>query len=457
MRAMMKALLLICACAMIVVGCSSNGNGGGNNQAASNASTNEGASQTPEATKEGDKAENEKVELSFYYPVAVGGPITEVIEKMAQDFMAENPNITVKPIYTGSYADTMVKAQAAVQGGTPPDLAVLLSTELFTLLDMDAIEPLDELIAADGGDEYMKDFYPAFMENGVTEGKTWSVPFQRSTIVLYYNKDAFKAAGLDPEKAPGTWEELADYAKKLTKDGQWGIEIPSTGFLYWMFQTFALQTGDNIMTQDGKQVFFDTPENVESLQFWRDLAAVHKAMPEGTIEWGTVPSDFLEGKTAMMYHTTGNLTNVKNNASFDFGVAMLPKNKQYGTPTGGGNFYLFKGLSDAKKQAAWKFIRFMTDSERIAQWSIDTGYVAPRMSAYETERMKTYSAGFPEALVARDQLQYASAELSTHNNGKVSKLFSDAIQSVLTGSSDVPAALKKVQEEADKALEPFNK
>ncbi|RJX38844.1 ABC transporter substrate-binding protein [Paenibacillus pinisoli] len=452
MRSMMKALIVICACAMFVVGCSGNG---GAKPSESNAGSNGTATQTP--AKETDKPAGEKVELSFYYPVAVGGPITEVIENMAKDFMAENPDITVKPVYTGSYADTMVKAQAAIQGKTPPDLAVLLSTELFTLLDMDAIEPLDELIAVDGGDEYLKDFYPAFLANGQTDGKTWSIPFQRSTIVLFYNKEMFKAAGLDPEKAPATWEELADYAKKLTKDGQWGLEIPSTGFLYWMFQTFALQSGDNIMTQDGKKVFFDTPENVQSMQFWRDLAAVHKAMPEGAIEWGTVPSDFIEGKTAMMYHTTGNLTNVKNNAKFDFGVAMLPKNKQYGTPTGGGNFYMFKGISEAKKQAAWKFIKFMTESERIAQWSIDTGYVAPRISAYETDKMKSYVQEFPAALVARDQLQYASAELSTHNNGKVSKIFSDAIQSVLTGSSDSATALKKAQEEADKALAPFNK
>lgn len=452
MRSMMKGLLLICACAMIVVGCSSN--------SAPTPSANPANGEKKETTapsKNPEKPADENVELSFYYPVAVGGPITQVIENMANDFMAENPNIKVKPVYTGSYADTMVKAQAAVQGGAPPDVAVLLSTELFTLLDMDAIEPLDEMIAADGGDAYLNDFYPAFLENGQTEGKTWAIPFQRSTIVLYYNKEAFKAAGLDPEKAPGTWEELADYAKKLTKDGQWGLEIPSTGFLYWMFQTFALQNGDNLMSQDGKKVFFDTPENLEGLQFWRDLAAVHKAMPEGAIEWGTVPSDFLEGKTAMMYHTTGNLTNVKNNAKFDFGVSMLPKKKQHGTPTGGGNFYIFKGISDAKQQAAWKFIKFMTDSERIAQWSIDTGYVAPRISAYETEKMKTYVKDFPAALVARDQLQYASAELSTHNNGKVSKTFSDAIQSVLTGSSDAASALKKAQEEADKALETFNK
>ncbi len=177
-------------------------------------------------------------------------------------------------------------------------------------------------------------------------------------------------------------------------------------------------------------------------------------MPEGTIEWASVPTDFIEGKTAMMYHTTGNLTNVKNNAKFDFGVAMLPAKETRGSPTGGGNFYIFK-TDDARQQAAWEFIRWMTTSENIAQWSIDTGYVAPRKSAYDTEAMKTYATDFPQALVARDQLEHASAELSTHENGRVTKAIEDAIQAALTGSKTVDDALTAAQQEAEGILTAF--
>lgn len=398
-----------------------------------------------------------KTELTFFYPVAVGGPLTKIVDGMAEEFNKEYPEITVKPVYTGSYQDTTTKIQAAVQGKTPPDVAVMLSTELYTMLDMDAIIPLDDFIAKDGGNEFASDFYPAFMANSQVDGKTYSIPFQRSTIVLYYNKEAFKEVGLDPEKPPQNWDELVEYAAKLKKDGRWGVEIPTSGFASWMFQSFALQNGKNLMSEDGKKAYFDTPENVEALQLWVDLAKKHKVMPEGVIEWATVPSDFLEGKTAMMYHTTGNLTNVKNNAKFDFGVAFLPAKKQFASPTGGGNFYMFKGTDEAKQEAAWKFIRFMTQPERAAQWSIDTGYVATRKSAYETDRMKKYVEEFKAATVARDQLEYAHAELSTHNNGRVTKALNDSLQSAITGQSDPAAALKKAQEEADKALAPFNK
>ncbi|MBA4537834.1 ABC transporter substrate-binding protein [Bacillus aquiflavi] len=414
-----------------------------------------GCSSKETATNEGD---GKPIELTWYFPVAVGGPVTKLIEKLADDFNKEHPNIIVKPVYTGTYEETMTKVQTAIQGKDSPDLAVLLSTDLYTLIDMDAIIPMDELIKKDKAGEMLAGFYPAFMENSETEGNTWSIPFQRSTIVLYYNKDAFKEAGLDPEKPPTNWDELAEYATKLNKPGsQWGVEIPTSGFPYWMFQAFALQNGKNLMNDDGTKVYFNTKENVEALQYWVDLAKNHKVMPEGVIDWATAPSDFIEGKTAMLYHTTGNLTNIKENAKFNFGVAFMPANKQFGSPTGGGNFYVFKGISEEKQAAAWKFIRWATESERAAQWSIDTGYVATRKSAYETDLMKEYTNSFPQATVARDQLEHASAELSTHNNGKVYKAINDAIQAVVTGQEEPEEALKKAQKEAEQILAPFNK
>ncbi|CEG25945.1 ABC transporter substrate-binding protein [Bacillus sp. B-jedd] len=399
----------------------------------------------------------EKVELTWYFPIAVGGPLTKIIEKLAEDFTKENPDIVIKPVYTGTYDETMTKVQTAIQGKTSPDLAVLLSTELYTLLDMKAITPLDEFFTGSASNK-ADSFYPAFMENSQTGGKTYSLPFQRSTIVLYYNKDAFEKAGLDKKQPPKNWDELVEYGKKLVDSGmKAGVEIPSTNFQYWMFQALALQNGKNLMSDDGKEVYFDTPENEEALQFMMDLAQKHKISPNGVIDWATAPSDFLEGNTAMLYHTTGNLTNIKNNAKFDFGVAFLPAGKNYGSPTGGGNFYIFNDIPKEKKEAAWKFIDWATQPERAAQWSIDTGYVATSKAAYETDEMKKYVESFPQAVVARDQLEHASAELSTHSNGKIYKIINDNIQAAITGKASAKEALKKAQEDAEKVLKPYNK
>ena len=217
------------------------------------------------------------VEVSFYYPVAVGGPITKIIDGLAADFEKENPGIKLKPIYSGSYQESITKALTAVKGGDPPVTSILLSTDMFTLIDEDAIVPVRRSHQDTRRPGVAQSFYPAFMENSQTGGKTWGIPFQRSTIVLYYNKEMFKEAGLDPNRPPANWKEQVEYAQKLTKRDasgkvtQWGMQIPSSGFPYWLFQALAIQAGTNLMNSAGTQTYYDRPEVIEGLTYWVDL------------------------------------------------------------------------------------------------------------------------------------------------------------------------------------------
>jgi sn-glycerol 3-phosphate transport system substrate-binding protein len=399
-------------------------------------------------------------EISFYFPVAVGGPITKLIDEYAADFAKENPGIKVTPIYAGSYQDTIVKALTAHKAGAPPVTSVLLSTDMFTLIDEDAIVPIDNFVKTADDKAWLNGFYKAFMLNSQSGGKTWGVPFQRSTVVLYYNKELFKAAGLDPNKPPATWAEMMDYAKKLTvKDSagkvtQWGVQIPSSGFPYWLFQGLAIQNNVAMANDAGNAVKFDDPGTIEALTYWTELvkAGVH---PPGIVEWGTTPKDFFEKKVAMMWTTTGNLTNVRTNAKFDFGVAMLPAGKRRGSPTGGGNFYIFKKATPAQQEAAFKFAKWMTQPERAAKWSMDTGYVAISEAAHNTAALKKYGTEFPPALVARDQLPHALAEFSTHDNQRVTKALNDGLQAALTGAKTPAQAMKDAQAEADRLLRSY--
>lgn len=159
----------------------------------------------------------------------------------------------------------------------------------------------------------------------------------------------------------------------------------------------------------------------------------------------------------MMWTTTGNLTNVRTNAKFDFGVAMLAAGKRRGSPTGGGNFYIFKKSTPAQREAAFRFIKWATTPQRAAQWGIDTGYVAVRADAFDTPVMKQYVAGFPPAAVARDQLPFAKAELSTHDNQRVTKALNDGLQAALTGTKSADAAMKDAQSEAVRLLRSYQK
>jgi sn-glycerol 3-phosphate transport system substrate-binding protein len=400
-------------------------------------------------------------EISFYYPVAVGGPITKTIDQMSAEFERENPGIKVKPIYAGTYQETIVKALTAHKSGQPPTTAILLSTDMYTLIDEDAIVPFDDIATSAEERGWMKSFYPAFMANSQTGGKTWGIPFQRSTIVLYWNKELFREAGLDPNRPPGTWKEMLEYAQKLTKRDasgnvtQYGLQIPSSGFPYWLFQGLTTPNGIELMNAAGTETYFDKPEVIDALAFWVDLGRKHKVMPAGVVEWGTTPKDFFERKIAMMWTTTGNLTNVRANAKFDFGVAMLPAAKRRGSPTGGGNFYVFKKSTKEQQLAAVKFARWMTTPERAAQWGIDTGYVAVRPDAWQTAKMTDYVKGFPVAAVARDQLQYSVAELSTHDNQRVTKALNDGLQAALTGAKTPEQAMKDAQAEASRILRSY--
>ncbi|NLC20938.1 MAG: extracellular solute-binding protein, partial [Halomonadaceae bacterium] len=170
------------------------------------------------------------------------------------------------------------------------------------------------------------------------------------------------------------------------------------------------------------------------------------------IEWGTLRQNFLEESTAMMWHTTGNLSAVRSEASFDFGVAMLPMNTQPGSPTGGGNFYLFKDSSEEEQRAALTFVRWMTAPERAAAWSIETGYMGVSPAAYETEALLDYVVEFPPAAVARDQLEHGTAELATYQGGRVRRALDNAVQAALAGQMSPEEALKQAQAEADAAL-----
>jgi sn-glycerol 3-phosphate transport system substrate-binding protein len=406
-------------------------------------------------------ARAETTTVEFYFPVAVGGPITKIVDDLSADFMKAHPEIALKPVYAGSYVDTLTKAVTATKSGPAgsggPQLAVLLSTDAYSLIDDELVVPFDET-AEDKA--WLGGFYKAFLRNGDINGRVWGVPFQRSTIVMYTNKDAFREAGLDPEHAPATWAENIEFAKRLTKrEGdrttRWGTQIPATGFTYWLLQALVAEAGAELSSDNGTKVALNSPAVNKALQYWIDLNTVHHVHPPGIVEWGTTPRDFLEGKAAMIWHTTGNLTNIRANAKFPFGVAMLPADMRRGSPTGGGNFYMFKNATPAQREASKVFLKWVTTPERAAAWGIATGYVATRPDAWETPAMKAYVADFPAAAVARDQLEFAVPEFSTHDNQRVTQAFDNETQAAILGRKTVAAALDDAQANATRILKPF--
>lgn len=405
-----------------------------------------------------------QTQISFYYPVGVSGPLARFIETYVQEFEAAHPDIKVETIFGGNYTENQSKIVAAQLAGTPPDVAILLSQELRTLISLDIVEPIQSLLDADAeGSSMIADFFPGFMENSVLDGVVWSIPFQRSTPVLYYNKEAFIEVGLDPEVPPTSWQELVSYAEKLTKrdnSGQitrYGVAIPTAERSTWLTEALVMQAGGSMydVNSDGLVATLDTPAVREAITFKADLANRYKVSPEGVIAWGTTTNDFAAGNIAMIYHSTGSLGFIRANADFEFGTAFQPANAQFGVPTGGGNFYILKGSDPAKRDAVWTFIKWMSSPELLARWSVDSGYVAPRLSSWELPTMQDYVSQYPQALTAREQLRYAQAELPVYALQEIKDIFSKAEQDVVLGSASAEAALAEAQRLADEVLAKF--
>lgn len=431
-----KALLALSAVTLMtgfVAGC---GTSGGQN-ATTGANGTSGTSSTAKAT-----------DLTFYFPVGVAGPLAQIMTTMVNQFNQGHSGIKVTPVFAGNYQQTLAKVETAIQGGNPPAVAVLNHTAEFDLLHLQAIDPLDSVVQ-------QGDFYPAFLKPEI-QGHNWGVPFQRSTVVLYYNKDAFKKAGLDPNHGPSTWSELVADGQKLQQAGYTGIEIPSDGTVYWTFEPWATEAGQNLGSSDGTHVNFNSQAAKEALNFWMDLSHKYHIMPSGIIQWNTVPSDFESGKVAMITHSSGSLASILQKSNFDVGVSFLPKDKsQYLTGLGGGDLFLFKGLSTAQHDAALTFIKWMSAPAQAAQWSLQTGYIGSSPKVYEQPAMVDYVTKHPQAKVAPAQLQYAQPELSTYQLNQVYDVIDSAIQSVMDGQSSVNAALDKAQQQANGILAPY--
>ncbi len=396
------------------------------------------------------------ITLQFFYPVGVAGPLAQAIDGYVADFNATHDHIQVEPVFTGGYSENMARATAAILSGQPPDVAILLGIDIYSLIQTEGIIPLDDYIASEEGLD-IDDFFDAFMANNIADDQVWSIPWQRSTPILYYNKDAFAEVGLDPDSPPATWEELVEYGKQLVvQDGdnvtRWGVEVPSS---FWLFANFAIQAGQHIgsLGDEPCAVYLDTPEAIEALAFLRRLQD-EGIMPDGAVAWGTAPADFIAGASAMIYHSTGSLSTLLANSPFEVGTGFMPGGSAgYGANVGGGNFYIMADIGQERQDAAWEFIRWMVRPEQIGQWGIDSGYVAPRAAAWEVDPLKSYAEEVPQASTAREQLPYAVKEFpATFGGQEIQVITTQAIEAVNTGELTPEEALAIAQERANDVL-----
>jgi len=352
-RGILLALLALTAAAFALHGC-----GGGGGESASGV-----------------------VELQFWH--AMGGPLGDALDGLVDEFNETHPGIQIQSISMGRYQALSQKIMAAVAAGQPPDLAQAYEAWTENLIENGSAEPLSGYITGPDGltDDEIADFVKGMIENNTWNGEVYSFPFNKSVRALYINKDLFAEEGIDA--APVNWDEYLDFSRRLTKDrngdgtiDQWGTAGQISA---WMFENLLVQNGGRILTADGKRAAFDSPEGVEALEFMVRLLTEYGKVTSGY----EYQNDFQAGKVGMIEGSTVSLSFMEGKYTFDMAVAPLPERKQKACLVAGTNIVIFADSPDAKKAAAWKFIKWFTSPEITARWAALTGYAPVRRSAMD--------------------------------------------------------------------------
>lgn len=439
----------LCVCCVLALGVWGCGKGGG------------GAQPGEGGGGEGAAADEAPVEVTFWY--SYGGNNRKVTEALIERFNAEHPKIKVKGTFQGDYFESLSKLRVAARTKSVPDAVHVIGEALPQLWKGKLVEDLTPYASGErGGDKLDEaDLIPALTQDGYfdylgQEVPLFALPFNRSTPIVYYNKRMFKEKGLAP---PTTWEELRAHAQALTvREGEetkvWGFEVPID---WWFWYAMLHQAGGSLLSEDGKRAAFGGEEGQRALQTLVDMTNKDKTMkhPPGRDfnAWEVANTDFLNEKTAMIWTSTAFLAFFKENAKFEFGTAFLPGDKARAVPTGGTFFVVMRKAPEARKEAAWTFIKWMTDTRQTIEWSQKTGYMPVRKSALEDETLKKFYEANPDYTTAMEQLEHAvkfpftPALLEIQRN-----LIQPKLEAPVVGQGEVGEVLTEAQRAADKVL-----
>ncbi|QTD41110.1 ABC transporter substrate-binding protein [Sporosarcina sp. Te-1] len=405
--------------------------------------------------KEPAKTEDGKVSIEFWH--AMSGTGQESIDSIVNGFNESQDKYEVKAEYQGSYEESLTKLRSV--GGTKDAPAITQVFEVGTkyMIESGYIEPMQSFIDKDNYDvsqleENILNYYRV-------DGDLYSMPFNSSTPVMIYNKDAFKEAGLDPEKAPETFADVIAAAEKLTTDEMKGFSMLTYG---WFFeQLVATQGGlyvneNNGRTGDATEAVFNGPEGRNVFDF---LDRMNKAGTFGNFgtNWDDIRAAFATGKVAMYMDSSAGVAGAIANAPFEVGVAYIPhadEVKRNGVVIGGASLWMSKGIAEEEQKAAWEFMKYLTTPEVQAKWHLDTGYFAINPKAYEEENVKAKWAEYPQFKVTVDQLQDTVPGYATQ--GALISVFPESRQQIVTALEELYQG-KDPQEVLDKAVEGTNR
>ena len=406
---MLRKLIAIVLCASTLAvfpaACSQGGSGGAVSSAPS-------AAESSRAT--GSVLPSVPVEIEFWH--SMKGTAADLLDKTAADYNAAQGaknGVTVKMIYQGAYDEASTKLAAILQSGDAselPDIMQMSSKGIFDMKDSEYLYPVQNFVDRDPDGIKIGDLNPSALHYAMYNDKILGLPFSNSSIMLYYNKDMFKKAGLDPEKPPKTIAELADYTEKLTVRSGEKVQVfgLATKLRFFLLGTWIPMQGDNKRIFDNQDGRTGTPTKVAMTSdgsLDRLLTEWQKVLDTHGVEYQEAsPNEgFQSGMYAMMTASTssmaGVLTKIQDTGTFEVGAAELPRvdaDSTTGTGIGGSAVYVFNTGSDDKLLGAWDFLKYLATPEASAEWFLNTGYYAMNSRAYELPDVKKYLEEKPQ-------------------------------------------------------------
>ncbi|MGQ5720344.1 ABC transporter substrate-binding protein [Pseudochrobactrum asaccharolyticum] len=344
-----------------------------------------------------------KSTVTFWH--SFGGENGKALERLVAKFEAQNPEIDIDALYTGNYEDIVTKLQAAIPARRHPDAVILEVTRYGLFAERGVLEDLSPYLEKD---PVKNDLYPFALEVGQYKGKNFIVPFNSSTPVLYYNKDIFARAGVEPAKL-NTWDGVRETAitihGKLGGEGVHGIE-PMGQFARWAVT--MLNGSDLINTKTG-DIIIDSPATIEAYEWMTDFVKELKVTSlDPVTDEKAGKALFTGGREAMAIESTGNLGGYRKALGDNLGVAPLPCNSENcAVPIGGAGIGILSAIETEKKDAIWKFISFMTSPESNAHWFASTGYLPINKKTLDVAEAKQVFDADIRSKVAFEQLGIA--------------------------------------------------
>lgn len=399
------------------------------------------------ATEEATEAPAaEPVKLTFWFNWE--GTNADVMKELVTRFNEANPDIVVEPVFQ-PYADIMTLFQTSIAGGTTPDIAALDLILIPQLVETGAIAPLDDFVAADA-DLKIDDFYPLLANYDIMGGQRYALPVSTNNMQLIWNKDLFAKAGLDPEKAPATWDEMQAMAEQCQDpaNGVVGFEYytqPTGEGITWQFQVWLWAAGGQFLNEDNTAAAFNTPEGLKALTYVSDMLQGKGSQPG---PWGL----FGDQKACMQLDGSW-LFGYRKDAPFQWGIAAVPAPEGGATASNVGGEHIFMFDATPNKEAAWKFIKYITSTEVQLEWDQKTGFLPVRQSVAENADYLTWiNETEPRMLPFVQGMASAHTRPATPNYFAVSEAFSREIQKALLGEASPAEALAAAEAAVNEAL-----